>query len=93
MQPIDPCDAEHSLEDMARQQDNFLRTSNAFPSHVKVDDSTQGHKVRAVYRFMITVTGGRIPWIKEMTQGDFGLRSMEDIDPRDLRMASKMWER
>jgi hypothetical protein len=36
MQQIDRCDAENSLEDKARQQDNFLRIANSF--HVRGDD-------------------------------------------------------
>jgi hypothetical protein len=36
---------------------------------------------------------GRIPLIRKVTTDEFGLRSMEDIDPRDLRMSSKMWEK
>ena len=28
-----------------------------------------------------------------MNTDEYGLRSMEDIDPVDLRMSSKMWEK
>ncbi len=38
------------------------------------------------------ITGGRIPSIRETSADEFGLRSMVDIDMRDLRMSSKMWE-
>ena len=31
----------------------------------------------------------RIPTINEMTTDEYGLRSMSDIDPVDLRMSSK----
>jgi hypothetical protein len=33
------------------------------------------------------ITGGRIPSIREMITDEFGLRSMQDIDPMDLRMS------
>ncbi len=39
------------------------------------------------------ITGGRIVSIREMITDEFGLRSMGDIDPRDLRMSFKMWEK
>jgi hypothetical protein len=39
------------------------------------------------------ITGGRILSIGEMTMYEFGLRSMQDIEPVDLRMSSKMWEK
>ena len=35
---------------------------------------------------------GRIPSINEMTTDEYGLRSMTDIDPADLRMSSSQWE-
>ncbi len=35
---------------------------------------------------------GRIPTIDEMTTDEYGLRSMSDIDPVDLRMSSRQWE-
>jgi hypothetical protein len=28
-----------------------------------------------------------------MTKDEFGFRSMDNIDPEDLRMSSKMWEK
>ncbi len=34
----------------------------------------------------------RIPTIDEMTTDEYGLRSMSDIDPGDLRMSSRLWE-
>ncbi len=37
------------------------------------------------------ITGGGIPSIKEMTMDDYGLRSMCDLDPLNLRMSSNMW--
>ncbi len=40
-----PFDSEHSLDEMARQQDKFLRTENAF--HVRGDDKY----TRSVYCF------------------------------------------
>ncbi len=38
------------------------------------------------------ITGGRIPTTDEMTTDEYGLRSMSDIDPVDLRMSSRQWE-
>ncbi len=38
------------------------------------------------------ITGGRIPTIDEMTTDEYGLRSMSNIDPVDLRMSSRLWE-
>ncbi len=87
MHLIDPFDAENCLEDMDRQQDNFLRTANSF--HVKgVDKYT-----RFVQFIVFMIMGGRIPSIREITTYEFGLRSMQDIDPMDSRMSSKMWEK
>ena len=84
MQQIDPSDAEVSLEDMARKQDNFLRTANPF-------DVKGGDKyTRSVQCIVFMITGGRIPSMREMTTGEFGLRSM-DIDPANLKMSSEMW--
>jgi hypothetical protein len=48
---------------------------------------------RSVQCIVFMITGGRIPSIKEMTMDEFGLKSMVDIDPMDLRMSSKMWEK
>jgi hypothetical protein len=39
------------------------------------------------------ITGGRIPLIREMNTDEFGLRSMQNIDPVDLRMWSEMWDK
>ncbi len=41
------------------------------------------------------ITGGRIPSIKikEMTTDEYGLRSISDIESRDLILSSKMWEK
>jgi hypothetical protein len=39
------------------------------------------------------ITGGRIASIREMTKDEFVLRPMQEIDPVDLRMSSKMWEK
>ena len=38
------------------------------------------------------IMGGIIPLIRELTKDEFGFRSMENIDPEDFRMSSKMWE-
>ena len=38
------------------------------------------------------ITHGRFPSIDEMTTDEYGLRSMSDIDPVDLRMSSRQWE-
>ena len=38
-------------------------------------------------------TNGRFPTTHEMTTDESGLRSMSDIDPVDLRMSSKTWEK
>jgi hypothetical protein len=39
------------------------------------------------------ITGGRIPLIREMAKVEYGMKSMEDIDPMDLRLSSKLWEK
>ncbi len=83
---IDPQDADNSLEDCARQLDQFVRTTNSF--HVK-----GGHKyTRSVECVVFMITNGRIPTIDEMTMDEYGLQSMSDIDPVDLRMSSRPWE-
>jgi hypothetical protein len=82
MEPIDPQDVENSLEDCTRHQDQFMRTANSF--HVKADDKY----TRSVECVVFMITGGIIPTINEMTADGFGLRSMTDIDPMDLRMSS-----
>ncbi len=38
------------------------------------------------------ITNGRFPAIHERTTDEYGLRSMTDIDPADLRMSSRQWE-
>ena len=43
---------------------------------------------RSVQCIVFMITGGRIPSSGEMCTDEFGLRSMEDIDQRDLRMSS-----
>jgi hypothetical protein len=48
---------------------------------------------RSVLRIVFMITGGKIPSIREMTTDGYGLKSMKDIDPVDLRMSSKMWEK
>jgi hypothetical protein len=87
IQQIDPCNAENSLEDMAQQQDIFFSTANSF--HVKGDDKYN----RSVQCIVFMITGGRISSIREITTYKFGLRSKEYIDPVDLRMSCKMWEK
>jgi hypothetical protein len=64
-----------------------LRTANSF--HVRSDDKC----TRSVECIVFMITGGRIPSITEMNTDEYGLRSMEDIDPVDLRMSSKTWEK
>jgi hypothetical protein len=86
MAPIDPQDAEHFLEDCARQLDQFVRTANFF--HVKADDKY----TKSVECVVFMITGGRIPTIDEMPTDEYGLRSMSDIDAVDLRMSSRQWE-
>ncbi len=87
MQQIDLCDVKNSLEDCSRQQDKFSRTVNSF--HVRGDNKY----TRSVQCILFMVTVGRMSLIKEMTTDEYELRSMEDIDPVDLRMSSKMWEK
>jgi hypothetical protein len=86
MAPIDPQDAENSLEDCARQLEQFVWTANFF--HVKADY----RYTRSVECVVFMITGGRIPTIDEMTTDEYGLWSMSDIDPVDFRMSSRQWE-
>ena len=86
MEPIDPQVVENSLEGCARHQDQFMRTASSF--HVKADDKYTRSAECVV--FMIAI--GRIPSINEMTTDEYGLQSMSDIDPVDLRMSSRQWE-
>jgi hypothetical protein len=83
---IDPQDADNSLEGCARQLDQFVGTANSF--HVKGDDKY----TRSVECIVFMITNGRFPTIHEMTTDEYGLRSMLDIDPVDLRMSSRQWE-
>jgi hypothetical protein len=64
-----------------------LRTANSF--HVRGDDK----HTRSVQCIVFKMYGGRIPSIREMNTDEYGLRSMKDIDPVDLRMSSQMWEK
>jgi hypothetical protein len=91
MAPIDPHDADNSLEDCTRQLNQFVRTNllllpNSF--HVKGDDKY----TRSVECIVYMITNGRFPAIHEMTTDEYGLRSMSDFDPADLRMSSRQWE-
>jgi hypothetical protein len=86
MAPIDPQDAKNSLEDCARQLDQFVRTANSF--HATADDKC----TRSVECVVFMITGGRIPTINEMTTDEHGLISMSDIDPVDLRMSTRQLE-
>ncbi len=86
MAPIDPHEADNSLEDCARQLDQFVGNTNKF--HVKCDDKY----TRSVECIVFMITNGRFPATHEMTTDEYGLRSMSDIDPADLRMSSRQWE-
>ena len=83
---IDPQDIDNSLEDFARQLDQFASTANNF--HVKGDDK---YTIPVECIFFLN-TNGRFPTTHEMTTDEYGLRSMSDIDPVDLRMSSRLWE-
>ena len=78
MAPIDPPDAENSLEDCARQLDQFMRTASSF--RVKADDKY----TRSVECVVFMIANGRIPTIDEMTTDEYGLLSMSDI-PVDFK--------
>ena len=80
---IDPQD--NSLEDCARQLDHWQFVSNSNNSHVKGNDKY----TRSVECIVFMITNGRFPAIHEMTTDEYGLRSMTDIDPSDLRMSSR----
>ncbi len=86
MAPIDPQDADNSLEDCARQLDQFVSTAISF--HVKGDDKY----TRSVECIIFMITNGSFPLTHEMITDKYGLRSMPDIDPVDLRMSSRQWE-
>jgi hypothetical protein len=83
MAPIDPQEADNSLQDCARQQDQFVSAANNF--YVKGDDKY----IRSVECVVFMITNGRIPTMDEMTTDEYGLRSMSDIDLVDLRMSSR----
>ena len=87
MQQIDPRDVPNSLEDCTRHRDKFLRTANAF--HGKGDDKY----TRSVQCLVFMIAGGRFPSITEMSTDEYGLRSMQEIDPVNLRMSSGQWEK
>ena len=86
MAPIDPQSIDNSWEDCARQLDQFVSTANPF--HVKGDDK---YTIPVECIFFMN-TNGRFPTTHEMTTDEYGLRSMSDIDPVDLRMSSRQWE-
>jgi hypothetical protein len=87
MEPIDPQEVENSLEDCARHQDQFMRTARSF--HLKADNKS----TRSVECVVFMTTGVRISSIDELTTDEYGLQSMTDIDPADLRMSSRQWEK
>ncbi len=60
----------------------------AYYFHVIGDDKY----TRSVDCVVFMITNGRFPSIDEMTTDEYGLRSMSDIDPVDLRMSSIQWE-
>ncbi len=63
-----------------------MSTTNSF--HVK-----GGVKyTRSVECIAFMITNGRFPATHEMTTEEYGLRSMSDIDPADLRISSRQWE-
>ncbi len=66
-----------------------MRAANS--PHVKLEGDD--NYTRSFQRIVCMIKGGRIPSIREMSTDEFGLRSMEGIDQRDLRMSSKMWEK
>ncbi len=63
--PIDPQDAENSLEDCAKHLDQFVRTANSF--HVKADDKY----TRSIECVVFMITGGRVPTLDEMTRDEY----------------------
>ena len=86
MAPIDHQDADNSLEDCARQLDQFMSAADYF--HVEGGDKY----TRSVEYVVFMIKIGRIPTIDEMPTDEYGLRSMSDIDAVDLRMSSRQWE-
>jgi hypothetical protein len=87
MQQIDPCNVDNSLEDCIRHQNKFLKTANAL--HVKGGDKY----TQFVHCNVFIITGGIIPSITEMSTDEYGLRSIQVIDPVNLRMSSRQWEK
>ncbi len=83
---IDSQDADNSLQVCPRQLDQFVGIANSF--HVKGDDKY----TRFVECIVFMITNGRFPAIHEITTDEYGLQSMSDIDPVDLRMSSRQWE-
>ncbi len=63
-----------------------MSTANSF--HVKGDDKY----TRSVECIVFMITNGRFPATHEMTTDEYGLQSMSDIDPADLRVSSRPWE-
>ena len=76
MAPIDPQDADNSLEDCARQLDQFVSTANYF--HVKGDDKY----TRSVECVVFMITNGRFPANHKMTTDEYGLLSMRILIQR-----------
>jgi hypothetical protein len=56
---------------------------------VKGDDKYR----RSVQCIVFIITGGGIPSLTEMSKDEYGLRSMQEIDPVNLRMASRQWDK
>jgi hypothetical protein len=67
MTPVDPQDADNSLEDCVRQLDQFVSAANYFL--LKGDDEY----TRSVECVVFMITNGIIPTIDEMTTDEFGL--------------------
>ncbi len=62
-----------------------IRTRTASSFHVNADDKY----TRSVERFVFMITGGRIPSIDQVSTDEYGLQSMTDMYPADLRMSSR----
>ncbi len=62
--------------------------SNANNFNVKGDDKY----TRSVECIVFMIANGRFPANHELTTDEYGLRSMTDIDPADLKMSSRQWE-
>ena len=65
---IDPQDIDNSLEDCARQLDQFVRLANSL--HVKGDDKY----TKSVECVVFMIINGRIPTFGEMTTDEYGLQ-------------------